>query len=333
MAESSLLNQIIAANKSYLSGTPSFLDPAGEPFVVITCIDSRLTGFIEPALGLPRRRAIVIRTAGNQVSEKNSDLLRSLAVALYVKNAREIVIVGHTDCGLSSFSVSEVTENFRKAGIPRTAFGHEDLRSWFGAFADIRANVVRSIEYLRKSALAPPSVKAHGLILDTESGTLQVVVDGESVWEATPSTIEAILPQEKPPLPEEEKEEPAEAMDAADSRPAKPEPRPKGPVIIQKPEPQSEPPDSLLEATLVLHDFLQQQRHDKSVQKAITDLRTIWRQQKSPYHFLFELQKIGRAYQDRYPNLPGAMLYLEHAVKSGTAVRVGFGEIVRRILD
>jgi len=204
MAESSLLNQIIAANKSYLSGTPSFLDPAGEPFVVITCIDSRLTGLVEPALGLSRHRAIVIRTAGNQVSEKNSDLLRSLAVALYVKNAREIVIVGHTDCGLSNFSVSEVTENFRKAGIPRAAFGHEDLRSWFGAFADIRGNVLRGIEYLRKSSLAPPTIKTHGLILDTESGILQVVVDGEFVREATPSTIE-VLTQEKPPFPEEER--------------------------------------------------------------------------------------------------------------------------------
>jgi len=135
MTESSLLRQIVEANKSYAAGHPRLLDPEGEPFVVVACIDPRLTGLLEPALGLPRRRAVVIRTAGNQLSEKNSDSLRSLAAALYIKNAGEIVIVGHTDCGLSHFSVPEVVENFRRAGVRRTAFGHEDLRAWFGAFA------------------------------------------------------------------------------------------------------------------------------------------------------------------------------------------------------
>src|SRR5512144_647566 len=108
MTESSLLRQIEEANKSYRAGTPRLLDPAGDPFVVICCIDPRLTGFLEPALGLPKHRAVVIRTAGNRMSAADPDALRSVAVALFVKNAREILVVGHTDCGLASFSAVAV---------------------------------------------------------------------------------------------------------------------------------------------------------------------------------------------------------------------------------
>src|SRR3974377_2009124 len=112
-----LLQQIKEANNRYLAGSPQMLDSKGDPFLVLACMDPRLTGMLEPLLGLPKHRAIVIRTAGNLVSEVNHDVLRSVAVALFTKGAREIFIAGHTDCALSKFSAPEVVDAFRKAGI------------------------------------------------------------------------------------------------------------------------------------------------------------------------------------------------------------------------
>jgi len=311
--------------------------------VVVACIDPRLTGFLEPALGLPRNRATVIRTAGNQLSARTLDALRSIAVALYVKKAREIVIVGHTDCGMAGFSVAEVTDNFRNAGIARSAFGDEDLRTWFGAFASVRDNVLGSIEYLRKSGLISRDVKTHGLILDTSQGTIEVVVDGDLIREgAAPPPVGSVLDKTGPTIGEKGKEE-AMADSATASTPsqvahpqAEPVPK-KGPIVVgqpaAKPDRAAAAPGSVVEAALILRDFFNRERQSQQMQKAIADLRSTWRQEKNPYHVVAELQKIGRAYETQYPRLPGAFAYLENAIRSGSADKIGFGEIMKRIFD
>jgi carbonic anhydrase len=343
MIESTLLRQIGEANKSFLAGSPRFLDADGDPFVVVACIDPRLTGFLEPALGLPRNRAAVIRTAGNQLSERTLDALRSIAVALYVKHAREIVIVGHTDCSMAAFSATEVSDSFRKAGIPRSAFGNEDLRAWFGAYASIRDNLTGSIGYLRKSGLVPPDIRIHGVILDTNQGSIEVVVDGNLASEGTAP------PATQPELGRKdasagEKDAKAVAVDApAEHTPHRPAPPPaeqkptKGPIVIgqhaARTDQAAAAPGSLLEAVMILRDFFNRERQSQRMQKAVLDLKTIWRQDKSPSRIVAALQDIVHAYEAQYPNLPGALAYLEDVVKSGSADKIGFGEVIKRILD
>jgi carbonic anhydrase len=334
MTESSLLRQIGEANKSYLAGTPRFLDAGGDPFVVVACIDPRLTGFLEPALGLPRHRAIIIRTAGNQLSERTRDELRSIAVALYVKNAREIVVVGHTDCGMSTFSAADVAEAFRKAGIPRNAFGDEDLRSWFGAFASIRDNVLGSVAFLRRSGIVPREVRIHGLVLETDKGTIEIVADADLVKEVAAPPV--ALPESSGVAagPQENKT----TVAAPPPAPAPSESVPKkGPIIVGQPaakaEPVVAPPASLLEAALVMRDFIHRERQGQQVRKSIEDIKALWKQDKNPYGVFAELQKIGRAYEAKYPKLPGALAYLENAIRSGHANKIGFGEVMKRILD
>jgi carbonic anhydrase len=341
MTQSTLLQQIAETNKSFLAGTPRQLDPAGEPFVVVACIDPRLTGFLEPALGLPRHRAVLIRTAGSQIA--SPDAMRSIAVALFVKNAREIVVVGHTDCGLANFSAADVAENFRKGGILRTAFGDQDLRSWFGAFANIRDNVLGSIDYIRKSGLVPGDIKIHGLIFDTNQGSFEVVMDGSVIREV--AALAPVVPPSKSPGTDIVEPLPKEPPPAAHTesppvpRPAPPPELPpkKGPVIVGPPAAKVDHPvimpNSLLEAALVFRDFFHRERQNQQMQRAIADLRTMWRQEKNPVRVFAELHRLGHAYQDRYPKLAGSLLYMENAIKSGSAEKFGFGELLRRILD
>jgi carbonic anhydrase len=341
MSESTLLSQIGEANKSFVTGKPRLLEPSGEPFVVVACIDPRLTGFLEPALGLPRNRAVVIRIAGNQLSEKHRDALRSVAVALFVKKAGEIFIVGHTDCNLANFSTNEVVERFRQSAIPRTAFGEEDLRTWFGALSGIRDNVISSIDYLRRSGIVPGSVKIHGLILDTGTGAVEIVVNGDLVPAGAP--LPALTPahEEQPGAQEKEAAEISAEAAALKEPPPPPPPRPaqashaRGPVVIGKQggrkAAEEEAPDSLLEAALELRNFFHRERQSQQLQRAVLTLQTIWRQEKSPYRVLAELRRIVKAYETQYPNLPAALAYVEKAVKTGSADKIGFGELMRRI--
>ncbi len=346
MTDLSLLRQIVEANQSFLAGTPRFLDPTGAPFVVVTCIDPRLTCLIEPALGLPRQRAAIIRTAGNQISDRTPDTLRSLAAALYVKNATEIIIVGHTDCGMAGFSVSEVTEHFRKSGIPRHAFGNEDLRTWFGAFASVRNNVITTVDYLHHGAILPRAIKIHGLILETNQGAVEVVIDGdlasqggalpalETEPSGTAATAGQAIPSDEPSALPPEKSQPA-----APSSPTSGSRTGKGPIIVGSPpaglrgDQAPPPPNSLIDAALVIRDFISRERRDQKLQRSINELKTVWKQQKNPLRIFSELERIAMAYEKDYPSLRGALLYLENAVRSGKADANGVSEVMRRFLD
>ncbi len=120
--------------------------------------------------------------------------------------------------------------------------------------------------------------------------------------------------------------------------PAQPEPKPaQGPVVIGQPAAKKEqapaPPDSIVEAVMILRNFFNRERQTQQMQQAIAELKRIWKLEKSPYSIFVQLKKIAHAYQTEYPELPGALTYLEAAVRSGNADRIGFGEIMRRMFD
>ena len=55
--------------------------------------------FFEPALGLKRGDAKIVRNAGNSIV--GEDAIRSIGAALYNLGAEEVLVVGHTECGMA----------------------------------------------------------------------------------------------------------------------------------------------------------------------------------------------------------------------------------------
>jgi carbonic anhydrase len=331
-----LLQELKEANDRFLSGSPRFLDPSGSPFIIITCIDPRLTGFIEPALGLPKHRVMIIRTAGNRVSETNQDVLHSVAAGIFLKGGKEIFVIGHTDCALSRFSASEVIDSFRKAGIARSAFGDEDLRTWFGAFTDIKANVLQGVEYLRRSAFVPRDMKLHGLIIGIERGELEVIHDGDvAPLESSPSTARHAEIEVSAPIVA------APAATAPSMTPSPPQ-TPKGatgPVVItevtkaSETRPKMRQPDSMLDAAMILRDFIARERENAQFERTLLQIDALIKNEKDPIRIVTELEKIIANYKSRYPELPGALEYLKKSVQGRGATGFGFKELMRRMME
>src|SRR5690242_19593953 len=73
--------------------------PPGRRFAVVTCMDARL----DPAkfLGLDEGDAHVIRNAGGLV---NDETIRSLVISHHLLGTQEAVVIGHTDCGMLTFT-------------------------------------------------------------------------------------------------------------------------------------------------------------------------------------------------------------------------------------
>ncbi len=104
-------------------------------------------------------------------------MTRSLAMACAIKGAREIVIIGHTDCQVCKTSGAALLERLRSLGIERHLLP-ANIEEFFGLFSDERANVVRAVETARNSPLVGPNTPVQGLLVNTQTGWVDWVVNG-----------------------------------------------------------------------------------------------------------------------------------------------------------
>src|SRR5207237_8088391 len=150
-------DEVTEANPSYASGFAKgdLPMPPGRRFAVVTCMDARL----DPArfLGLEEGDAHVIRNAGGLV---NDETIRSLVISHHLLGTEEALVIGHTDCGMLTFTNAEVHERL----------GPESESIDFQPFPDTAERVRHSVETIRTHPLLPDSLGPRACVYDVAPG-------------------------------------------------------------------------------------------------------------------------------------------------------------------
>ena len=132
---------------------------------VLACMDARLDTYA--ALGLAAGDAHLIRNAGGIATD---DALRSLVVSHWRLGTTEALVVGHTDCGMATFTDEELHARLR---AETDAAEVDALR--FHTFTDVEERVRESVRRIRESPLFPDRYGVSGLVFEVETGRLRVV--------------------------------------------------------------------------------------------------------------------------------------------------------------
>ena len=177
-----LFEAVVDANHRALAGeTTAGLHPADYadalPVAALTCIDSRLNALLPSVLGIADEDFIWLRNAGNIITSSLSSTMRSLALACAIKGAKEIAVVGHTDCRVRQTTILDLTSRFQALGVDRARLP-ENLTEFFGLFASERQNVIQAVERIRTSPIIGVKIPVHGLLVDVQSGRLEWLVNG-----------------------------------------------------------------------------------------------------------------------------------------------------------
>ena len=161
----SLPDDLLRANELY-SETFTQRDLERKParrLAVLTCMDAR----VEPlrALGLDLGDAHVIRNAGGVASD---DALRSLVISNRLLGTTTAYVIGHTECGMISFTNEQMYEQLEREGL--------DAR-WldFLPFKEIEQSVRASVVRLRESPLLPDDYVVAGFVYGVHTGRLEPV--------------------------------------------------------------------------------------------------------------------------------------------------------------
>lgn len=179
------LEAILAANRNFVrpNAFPPLPKSPQKQIAIFTCMDTRLVDFLEPAMGLKRGEAKVIKNAGNTIVDPMSGaVIRSLVAGIFMLGVEEVFVIGHRDCGMAEIDAESVKHKMVSRGIsPDVIDIHvPDLKQWLGVFAHPVQNVERVVKIIRCNPLIPQDVPVHGLLFCPNDGHLDVVVNGYS---------------------------------------------------------------------------------------------------------------------------------------------------------
>ena len=177
-----LVEAIVAANHAAVDGRPGesafHIYENSLPLAALTCIDPRLNALFPGSLGLKDEQFIWLRNAGNVITSPTSSTVRSIAMAVYLKGAKEIAVIGHTDCAMAKVTITDLLDRLQAHGISRGALPIPNLHEFFGLFSAEKPNVIKAVGYLRTSPIIPSKTPVHGLLIDIATGRVDWVVNG-----------------------------------------------------------------------------------------------------------------------------------------------------------
>jgi carbonic anhydrase len=181
------LSEILEHNRSFVAGkeyeafrTDQF---PNKKLVVLGCMDTRLVELLPRAMGFRNGDVKLVKNAGAIVSHPFGSVMRSILLAIYELHAEEVVVVGHTGCGMTGLSCERVLDKARARGVSEEVLAtlrHSgiDLRQWLKGFEQVEDGVRQSVDMIRHHPLLPQDVVVHGLLMDSETGALNVIVEG-----------------------------------------------------------------------------------------------------------------------------------------------------------
>lgn len=183
-----MLDEILEHNAQFITQTrvPHISHAPRKHTAIVTCMDCRLVNLFETALGLERGDVLELRTAGATISEdqrsgSSSDLIRSLAGGIYLLGVSEVIVIGHTHCGLAQRNPEKLIASMQANGVdPQRLIAEQGLKDvdgllrWLGVFEDLHLNVQAVVNSIRTSPFLP-RIPVHGLVIDIETGALTVV--------------------------------------------------------------------------------------------------------------------------------------------------------------
>ncbi len=145
---------------------------------IVTCMDTRLVELLPAALGLRNGDVKMIKNAGGTITNPFDSTVRSLLVAVYELDVNEIMVVGHTECGVQGMDAAHMLSLMRKRGIPEEHINLMrhcgiDLMSWLHGFEDTHAAVEETVDLIKNHPLIPSDVVVRGYIMDSSTGELK----------------------------------------------------------------------------------------------------------------------------------------------------------------
>ena len=132
---------------------------------IVTCMDTRLVELLPAALGL---------------TSPFGSVIRSLLVAIIELGVTDIMVIGHTDCGVQHIDSEMMIHHMKERGITQESidlmkYCGIDFEKWLAGFDTVEESVRETVDTIRNHPLIPKDINIFGYVIDTQTGELYPV--------------------------------------------------------------------------------------------------------------------------------------------------------------
>ena len=148
---------------------------------IVTCMDTRLVELLPAALGLRNGDVKIIKNAGATITNPFDSTMRSILIAIYELGVNEIMVIGHTGCGVQGMDAEEMLHLMKERGVSEehiTLMRHcgINLNEWLHGFDDTDEAVKETVDLIARHPLMPPTgVNVQGFVMETSTGELRAL--------------------------------------------------------------------------------------------------------------------------------------------------------------
>lgn len=179
-----MIDEILAYNKKFVEEKQYEKYAASKypnkKIAILTCMDTRLVELLPAALGLKNGDVKIIKNAGGVVTSPFGSVIRSLLVAIIELGVEEIMVIGHTDCGVQHIDSDMMLHHMKERGISQESidlmkYCGINFEEWLAGFDTVEQSVKDTVDTIRNHPLIPTDIRIGGYVINTVTGELTVV--------------------------------------------------------------------------------------------------------------------------------------------------------------
>lgn len=180
-----MIDQMLAYNREFVKNgeykkfaTSKYPD---KKIAILTCMDTRLVELLPAALGIKNGDVKMIKNAGGMITGPFDSAVRSLLVGIVELGVEEVMVIGHTDCGVSHINADMMIRHLIQRGVSQDhidmmRYCGIDFEAWLRGFDSVECSVEETVDLLRNHPLMPKDVVIKGYVIHTETGELTPLV-------------------------------------------------------------------------------------------------------------------------------------------------------------
>lgn len=147
---------------------------------VLSCMDTRLTKLLPAALNFENGDIKIITNAGAMITHPYGSVMRSLLVAIYELGVREIMVIGHYECGMKGLEASHLLQKMAERGITSEKTDSVkssgiDIEKWLSGFDNPVNSVAETVALIQNHLLVPADVNVYGFLMNPHTGKLDQI--------------------------------------------------------------------------------------------------------------------------------------------------------------
>ena len=151
---------------------------------ILTCMDTRLVELLPAALGIRNGDVKMIKNAGGMITGPFDSAVRSLLVGIIELGVQEVMVIGHTDCGVQHIDSDIMIHHMKQRGISQESidlmkYCGIDFEKWLAGFDTVEQSVTDTVETIRNHPLMPHDIRIGGYVIDSITGEVSTVCKAE----------------------------------------------------------------------------------------------------------------------------------------------------------